>query len=374
MAIFGKLNKYKAQKPDLSSMANYQTANDGSVPTLQTRQVTPEEEAQRLRENHMQTFETWEDASKNGSYAQRDWANAKVKQLEAQGKDVGEYLTLASMIGDTESPDDKAKREKRERLGEVFNSLGDVIGSAANLYYANKSGYNIDLGSVSDAHRERMEKIKAKQDALKQKQDELLMNAKLGDVKAKREEQKAEKKVETAAKENALKFERDMYKLQVQDALKRGIIDYQTAANIMRDVEKLKTMKEMEDYKQRGRLALAEVNHRNIIEREEERNGGSRVTIRVPRADGGYDVYRKNDLNDDTVVSMIYNQLPDMYKKRNAKKSEMKAAIGKALAEGTIEEISEEIKVDKADKKTSTEKEGFSFGGKKKDEGFSFKE
>lgn len=373
MAVLQKLNKYKAlkaERPDLSSMAK----TDTSMPTLEKREVTPEEEAQRLKENYMQTFGTWEDASKNGSYSQRDWANAKVKQLEAQGKDVGEYLTLASMIGDTESPDDKAKREKRERLGEVFNTLGDVIGSAANLYYANKSGYSMDLGSVSDKHRERMAQIKAKQDALKQKQDELLMKAKLGDIKAEREEKKAEKKAAQTAKENEAKFKRDLYKMEVQDAFKKGIIDYQSAANILRDVEKLKTAKEIETYRQNNRLALAEVNHRNIMKREDERNGGSRVTIRVPRADGGYDVYRKNDLNDDTVVSMIYNQLPDMYKKRNAKKSEMKAAIGKALAEGAIEEISEEIKVDEAGKKTSTKNEGFSFGEKKKDGGFSFKE
>lgn len=351
-----KLNKYKAlkaEKPDLSSMAK----TDTSVPVLEKREVTPEEEAQRLNENYMQTFDTWENASKKGSIAQRDWANAKVKQLQAQGKDVGEFLTLASMIGDTESPEDKAKREKREKLGEVFNTLGDVIGSAANLYYANKGGYSMDLGSVSDKHRERMAQIKAKQDSLKQKQDDLLMKARLGEIKAEREEKKAEKKAEAVSKENAVKFERDLVKMEIQDAYKKGIIDYQTASNMLRDAERLETNKAIEAYRQSNRLALAEVNHQNIMKREDERSGGSRVTVRVPKQGGGYTEYRKNDLNDERVISMIYNQLPEMYKKkRYPSKFDMNAAIGKAMADGVIEELSEDIKVNTSDGKKKTNK------------------
>lgn len=333
MAIFGKLNKFKAQKPDLSSMANYQSANEVPLPTLQTRNVTPKEEAQRLRENHMQTFGTWEDASKNGSYAQRDWANAKVKQLEAQGKDVGEYLTLASMIGDTESPDDKAKREKRERLGEVFNSLGDVIGSAANLYYANKSGYNIDLGSVSDTHRERMAQIKAKQDALKQKQDELLMNAKLGEIKAKREEQKAEKKAQDAWEQKQKDYElKHMYEL--------GIINARQVA----DLAKAKTQYEFNQ-------KLAEIKHNYAMEQKaapsySDIQNQTKVVDSIQ--DGSGNVWTRNTkLTDKEIMALAdMNEHPEKYITEEkdyfgnvtSKKTDYVSAALDAVASGIVPE------------------------------------
>jgi hypothetical protein len=112
---------------------------------------------------------------------------------------------------------------------------------------------------------------------------------------------------------------------------------------------KAKSDKEMEDYRQNYRQALAESNHERIMEREEARGGGSRATIRVKRKDGnGYDEYRKNDINNPINIATIYEELPDKYKDGEDEEItilDMQRAIAKAISGGDIEEIAPDIKV-----------------------------
>ena len=320
-------------------------------PVLRT--MDPKEVLESQRNNYMQSFGTWAEAEKRGDISQQDWANAKIQEMVAKGENPGDYLNVLAMLGETESPDEKAKRERREQLGEVFSNLGNLIGNAANLYYTNKGGQYIDLNTQNEKHRERMQRIKDKQDALKEQYKNIIINAKLGDAKAARDEKLLmdKMKAEQAAKDrdNAFKLKFNAYMKELDNAYKMGQIDAQTAANLKRDAEKAKTSKELEDYKQKNREALAESNHERIIKREEARGGGSRATIRVPRKDGTYDEYRKNDLTNPIVISQIYNSLPDDYKSKD-KYSEptlltMQAAIGKALTDGKITEISPEIEL-----------------------------
>lgn len=268
------------------------------------------------------------------------------------------YVNLRNYLASQETPEQKQKRERREQLGEVFNNLGNLIGNAANLYYTTKGGQYIDLNSVNEKHRARMERLREKQDALKQRQNELLGKAKLSDIQAGRAERAAKVKADADAKAKELDYKRDLALKQIEHALRIGQIDAQTAANMKRDAAKLKTDKEMEDYRQKNRESLAESNHQRIIDREEARGGGSRATVRVPRKNGnGYDEYRKNDLMNPIVISQIYNSLPDEYKSQNQYEEPtlltMQSAIGKALTDGKITEISSEIELTGGKKKGS---------------------
>lgn len=269
------------------------------------------------------------------------------------------YSIVNQMLASKETPEEKAKRERREQLGEVFNNLGSLIGNAANLYYTHRGGQYIDLNTANEKHRERMQRIKDKQDALDRQREQIILNAKLGDVKTARAEAVAAKKADADAKAKDLQYKRDLALKQIDNAYKLGQIDAQTKAKYAEAVLKAKSQKDLEDYRQKNRESLAESNHQRIIEREEARGGGSRATIRIPRSDGnGYDEYRKNDLTNPTVVSQIYYSLPDEYKSTNVYESptmfDMQAAIGKALKDGKITEIAPDIKVGGKSEKDNT--------------------
>lgn len=260
------------------------------------------------------------------------------------------YAIVNQMFTSNETPEQKRKRERREQLGEVFNNLGNLIGNAANLYYTSKGGQYIDLNSVNEKHRARMQQLKDKQDALDEQRKNIILNAKLGDIQAQRAERAAKDKTDAEAKAADLKYQRDLILKQIDNAYKMGQIDAETKAKLAEAVLKTKSQKEMEDYRQKNRESLAESNHQRIIEREESRSGGSRATIRVPKKDGnGYDEYRKNDLNSAVVVSTIYHSLPKEYRGASTYEEptlvEMQAAIGKALNDGVITEIAPDIKV-----------------------------
>ena len=269
------------------------------------------------------------------------------------------YAIVNQMFASKETPEEKAKRERREQLGEVFNNLGNLIGNAANLYYTHRGGQYIDLNTANEKHRERMQRIKDKQDALDRQREQIILNAKLGDAKTARAEAVAAKKADADAKAKDLQYKRDLALKQIDNAFKLGQIDAQTKAKYAEAVLKAKSQKDLEDYRQKNRESLAESNHQRIIEREEARGGGSRATIRIPRSDGnGYDEYRKNDLTNPTVVSQIYYSLPDEYKSTNVYESptmfDMQAAIGKALKDGKITEIAPDIKVGGKSEKDNT--------------------
>lgn len=269
------------------------------------------------------------------------------------------YAIVNQMFASKETPEEKAKRERREQLGEVFNNLGNLIGNAANLYYTHRGGQYIDLNTANEKHRERMQRIKDKQDALDRQREQIILNAKLGDVKTARAEAAAKAKNDAEAKAKDLQYKRDLALKQIENAYKLGQIDAQTKAKYAEAVLKAKSQKDLEDYRQKNRESLAESNHQRIIEREEARGGGSRATIRIPRSDGnGYDEYRKNDLTNPTVVSQIYHSLPDEYKSTNVYESptmfDMQAAIGKALKDGKITEIAPDIKVGGKSEKDNT--------------------
>ena len=166
------------------------------------------------------------------------------------------YAIVNQMLASKETPEEKAKRERREQLGEVFNNLGNLIGNAANLYYTHRGGQYIDLNTANEKHRERMQRIKDKQDALDRQREQIIINAKLGDAKAARAEAVAAKKADADAKAKDLQYKRDLALKQIDNAFKLGQIDAQTAANMKRDAAKAKSDKELESFKQQNRINL----------------------------------------------------------------------------------------------------------------------
>lgn len=171
-----------------------------------------------------------------------------------------EYVIVNQMLASKETPEEKAKRERREQLGEVFNNLGNLIGNAANLYYTHRGGQYIDLNTANEKHRERMQRIKDKQDALDRQREQIILNAKLGDAKAKRAEKLAydKMKYEQAAKEkdNAFRLKLNAYLKELDNAHKLGQIDAQTKAKLAEQAAKAKSDKELESFKQQNRINL----------------------------------------------------------------------------------------------------------------------
>lgn len=320
-----------------------------------------DEVQKNARSQYIQSFDKWSDAEKDGTFSQQEWANKRIEKMVADGQNPGQYLNVLSLLGDTETPAEKAKREKREALGETFRNLGNLIGNAANLYYTNKGGQYIDLNSVNEKHRERMQRLKDKQDALDEKRNNIILNAKLGDMKNEQAERLYDKKLKAGQAEKDLAYQRDLYKLEVNNAFRLGQIDAQHKKKLDEMAAKGKYQEALEAIRQQNRESLAESNHERIIKREEARGGGSRATVRVPRKDGsGYDEYRKNDLTNPIVISQIYNSLPDDYKSNDKDEQptllDMQSAIGKALTDGKITEISSEIEITSKGKKKKSVK------------------
>jgi hypothetical protein len=129
--------------------------------------------------------------------ANQDKLNASGKEYwaaQVKKDPTSVYAAVNEYLASSETPEEKRKRERREAVGEAINGLGNLIGNVANLYYAPRSGYSIDLNTMDDKRRERMERIQAKRDALDNQRQQMILNAKIGQMNAERAA--AEKKAE----------------------------------------------------------------------------------------------------------------------------------------------------------------------------------
>lgn len=355
MARLGNINQYEQKKAQRKADAlpfnvpplqnpvtpQFQSVREGfqqmgqtevPQPVLQTRK--PEDMLESQRNNYVQSFNTWEDAEKAGDVSQKEYANAMIQKMVAEGKNPGEYLNTLAWLGSAETPEQKAKRERREQLGKVFNNLGNLIGNAANLYYTTKGGQYIDLNSVNEKHRERMQRIKDKQDALKQRQDELLGNARINDIKAERTERAAKVKAENDAKAKELEYKRDLALKQIEHAFRIGQIDAQTAANMKRDAAKATSDKELEAFKQKNRITL----------KTTPSYGEDKVVDSAIGADGN--IYTRNSkLTDNEAMQIVLSSVPDdefsqfvTTDENGRERTDWRAAAAYALQKGYVSE------------------------------------
>ena len=279
-------------KPDMSVESPGHTFNE-----------TPQMVGALERKNYVRGFNTWAEAEKAGDVSQQEWANEQIQKMVSEGKNPGEFINTLSFLGSAESPDEIKKRERREALGETFRNLGGLIGNVANLYYTNKGGQYIDLNTANEKHRERMQRLKDKQDALTEHRNNILINAKLGDLKAERAEALAKQKQADEARERELKLKYDAYMKELDDAYKKGQITLQSKLRMQEEAEKAKYAEVQENKKHANRVAIATMNNQSAEKRAEMRENGklNKSTLTYNGKS-----YKKNDLS--SMIAM-YKQL-----------------------------------------------------------------
>ena len=304
-------------------------------PTLERYDV--DELERNARSQYIQSFDNWADASKDGSFSQQEWASKQIEKAIAEGKNPGDYLYLTQLMGSAETPNEIKKRERRNALGETFRNLGSLIGNVANLYYTNKGGQYIDLNTANEKHRERMQRLKDKQDALAEKRNNILINAKLGDLKAARAEKVAKDKAAKDAAEKqadrAWKAKYDAYMKELDNAYKLGQIDAQTKARLETLAVQAENAEKLEEVRQAHKIEVANINNTAAQERAETRSGGSGSKKATLTYNGKS--YKKNDLAAmkslyDELIKDGYDILPvkDTDEKRVTKDDYTKAILG----------------------------------------------
>lgn len=163
------------------------------------------------------TTESFEEAMKRGKYTPAEWLHENEKAVKEGRRSpltTMDYLTVLKYGELNETPEQKAKRERREQISQAISGIGNVIANAANLAFAAKGAVPIDLNSGVRYKNERMQRIKEKRDALKEKSDALFLNAKQDEIRYARSLEAAKAK---AAAEREEKIQQRAFELLKQD-------------------------------------------------------------------------------------------------------------------------------------------------------------
>lgn len=163
------------------------------------------------------TTESFEEAMKRGKYPPAQWLyeNEKAAKEGRRGAlTMEDYLRVYKYGDMDESPEQKAKRERREKVSQAISGIGNVIANAANLAFAAKGAVPMELNSGMKELDERQQRIKAKRDVLKEKQDAILLNAKMRDLQNERSLESAKAK---ATADRAEKIEQRAFELLKQE-------------------------------------------------------------------------------------------------------------------------------------------------------------
>ena len=278
------------------------------------------------------------------------------------------YAIVNQMFASNETPEEKAKRERREALGETFRGLGNLIGNAANLYYATKGGTPIDLNTANEKHLERMQRIKDKQDALDEQRKQLIVNAKLSDVKTARAERAAKEKRVYDEKLAADKAKADQKLAELKYLQEMGVITAKQAG----ELAKIKTQSEYD-------TALAKLKHGQAVALKQTPGYGENDVQDSAMDDKGNIWTRTKKLTDNELrqiaqSSPMYHkyEFQEMFKDKKTGKIDHRAMASYLMANKQVPaSIYEQMGFDEG--KSSNNDEGFSYGGVK-NEGFSIQD
>lgn len=296
----------------------------------------------------------------------KEYWGAKLKQNPESS-----YSILREYFASDETPEEKAKRERRDALGETFRNLGNVIGNAANLYYAHRGGTPIDLNTANEKHNERIRQLKEKQDAIQRQREQMFLNAKIDDIKSERAKALAEAKTKAESEENALKHQRELIKLQIENMYKLGQIDAQTKADLLEQAQKTKDAKE-----------LASINHQNSVKLKQtptyrDTKDGEKVVDSVKANDGSIWT-RSSKVTENEMRQIVDDRLDDPTpfttkdEINGTEKFDLEAAFAYLAQNGQISSDELEQMGFKKGKTSSKKDGGFSYG-KKESKGYSLK-
>lgn len=151
-------------------------AESGILPTMASSQAYRNDAMQSMNERQFDKLKERMNAS------DKEYWQA---QLEKNPDSI--YSNLAMMLASDETPVEKQRRERRERLGQVFANLGNVIGNAANLYFTSQGAAPANIDAPMRYQNERMARIEEKRRAAQEQSDAILRNAKIADLQGARE-------------------------------------------------------------------------------------------------------------------------------------------------------------------------------------------
>lgn len=386
MDIVGKINNHKASQSDALKM-KINSEYDASQPVAPVKKdvtevlnnptsVTPSLATLGGGGNAMAGAEKadkpWERLNEADFEARKAEMNVSDKEYwrSRYEKDPNSaYALLKEHFASDETPEQKRKRERREALGETFRNLGNLIGNAANLYYTHRGGQYIDLNTANEKHREYLERLKEKQEAIQRQREQILVNAKLEDFRNKRAEDAAKKQAEwktaEGAKEREWKMKYDVYMKELDNAYKLGQIDAQTKAKLAEQSAKTKSDKELESIRQSNRIAL----------KTTPSYGQDKVVTSVTGSDGN--VYTRNTKLDDVEVRELSKYVEDWapYTKVDEDGKETIDYIG-AIADAAESGMIPVEVLEQMGYKNGKKDGGFSYGKKSSDKqskGYSFK-
>lgn len=136
--------------------------------------------------------------------------HADVNPFAADNK--GFYSTMyGQLFGDNapETPEEKSKREKRERARSVIAALGDGLSSIANIWGATQGATPMNLDSLSEANRRRYEYADNLRKQNEDKWKHGILQARIGDMNLRRQDAAAKAQAARWKQEQEYKIKKD---------------------------------------------------------------------------------------------------------------------------------------------------------------------
>lgn len=280
-----------AGKPEELNKITY--ANSGIVPSMAS---SAEYRKDALASMNEQQFEQ--------NKARMNAADTEYWRAQVDKNPGSIYSNIALQLASDETPEEKRKRERREQLGQVFANLGNVIGTAANLYFTAKGAVPANLDAPMRAYNERIERIRNKRQAAQEEGDAILRNAKLKDLEGARK---------LASERAQAQADNDRFMLNL--ALKR---DEAAARARQQEIENDRADRELaarqrnweEQNKERNRHNRAMENRASSSSSSSGKGGKATTNYPVMRLRGsnGAMSSERYDLNKDEDVLKMYGQ------------------------------------------------------------------